>query len=211
MTRRRSCRSLAIPHPLYDAGIRRPSLQQRRVASWSRGFVLLPASRLPLFLWGETASHALAMRMILIRTRNPTIPMRNRIPPNSLLRPMTAPRLRRRMTVRLRPTIAAATTPTPHLSKTNRSETLPHLTMVPRPLWGRNSNRQIPWPRIDLPGGATYKPALEIWRETHLSTIPACPQAPPRLPRAHGDQGRSQGAGTAQGQGAQAPVGLIGR
>ena len=53
--------------------------------------------------------------------------------------------------------------------------------------------------------------SLETWRETHLSTIAARPQAAPRLPRAHGDHGRPQGAGTAQGQGTQASVGLIGR
>ena len=51
----------------------------------------------------------------------------------------------------------------------------------------------------------------ETSREAHLSTIAARPQAAPRLPRAHGDRGRPQGAGTAQGQGTQASVGLIGR
>src|SRR4029077_15144237 len=53
--------------------------------------------------------------------------------------------------------------------------------------------------------------SLETWREAHRSAIAARPQAAPRLPRAHVDGRRTQGAGTAQGQGTQASVGLIGR
>jgi ribonuclease P protein component len=63
---------------------------------------------------------------------------------------------------------------------------------------------------------ATYKRQTQRFigdfpRETDLSTIAARPQAAPRLSRPHGDHGRPQGAGTAQSQGAQASVGLIGR
>jgi hypothetical protein len=62
-------------------------------------------------------------------------------------------------------------------------------------------------PRIDLAAAPTYKPrnltGSEIKRrETHLSTIEARPQAPPRLPRAHGDGRRPQGVGQAAGEGA---------
>lgn len=44
--------------------------------------------------------------------------------------------------------------------------------------------------------------------ETHLSTIAARPQEAPRFSRPYGDDRRAQGARTAQGQGAQASVGL---
>ena len=168
---------------------------------------LLPASHLLLCSWGEPASPLPATRTTLTELRNPTIPMRNRTLLKSLLRRTTVPRLRRKkMTAaRRRPTIMVATTQTPHLSPTSPIETL-HLS-CPSPALGEGTAiRQPQWPCIDLPFGATYKPPtphpLEIWRETHLSTIAACPQAAPRLSRPHGDQGRPQGAGTAQSQGA---------
>ncbi len=49
---------------------------------------------------------------------------------------------------------------------------------------------------------------MERRREAHLSTIEDRPQAAARLSRAHGDQKWPEGAGAAQSQGAQAPVGL---
>ena|SRR6476646_9206386 len=204
MTGRRSCRSLTIPQPCMMPQLGIQACKTRRVASWSCVFMLLPALRLLLCFWGETVSLALAIQMILIRTRNPTIPMRSRILPKSLLSPMTQ-HLRRRTTAR-HLTIAAVTTPTPHPRTTNRSEDVFSLTASLPHFGGRDANRQVPWLRIDLAGGCTYKPPnlhpLEIWREAHLSTISARPQAAARLPRPHGDQGRPQGAGTAQGQGA---------
>lgn len=45
-------------------------------------------------------------------------------------------------------------------------------------------------------------------RETHLPTIAARPQAAPRLSRPYGDEGRPEGVGAAESQGAQAPVSL---
>jgi len=44
--------------------------------------------------------------------------------------------------------------------------------------------------------------------EAHLPTEQACPQAPSRLSRAHGNAGRPQGAGRAPGAGPQTPVGV---
>lgn len=46
-------------------------------------------------------------------------------------------------------------------------------------------------------------------REAHLSAQQARPQAPARLPLAHGDQGRPQGSRQSPRQGSQAPVGLV--
>lgn len=68
--------------------------------------------------------------------------------------------------------------------------------------------------RIDLTLPPTYKPGTppvgELSREAHLSTIEARPQKAPWLPRAYGDEGRPQGAGAAESQGAQAPFSLGG-
>ena len=47
--------------------------------------------------------------------------------------------------------------------------------------------------------------------EKNVSTEPPCSQAPTRISRPHGKQGRAQGAGTPPGQGAQAPIGVTGR
>mgnify|MGYP003905656179 CR=1 FL=1 len=66
--------------------------------------------------------------------------------------------------------------------------------------------RGLTWPLLPPISRQTLH-SSELWRETHLSTIAARPQAAPRLSRPHGDQRRPQGAGTAQGQGTQAPDG----
>jgi len=47
---------------------------------------------------------------------------------------------------------------------------------------------------------------VELRRETHISTIEAGAQAPSRVPRPHGDQGRSGCLGTSSRQGAEAFV-----
>ena len=88
------------------------------------------------------------------------------------------------------------------------------LTSSPPPFWGRERDPTqgpgLTWP-LAPPISRQTLYSLETWREAHLSTIAARPQAAPRLPRAHVDGRRTQGAGTAQGQGTQASVGLIGR
>ena len=49
----------------------------------------------------------------------------------------------------------------------------------------------------------------KLKREADLSTEQACAQAPSRVPRAHGDQGRTQGVVGASGARTQAALGLI--
>src|SRR5262245_13344259 len=65
------------------------------------------------------------------------------------------------------------------------------------------------------PGGRGLEPVApfrarirSFLRETDLPTIAARPQTAPRLSRAYGDEGRTEGACAAPSQGAQAPVGL---
>ena len=89
----------------------------------------------------------------------------------------------------------------------------PHIEPSPALGEGTRPNRKalgLTWP-LAPPISRQTLYSLETWREAHLSTIAARPQAAPRLPRAHVDGRRTQGAGTAQGQGTQASVGLIGR
>ena len=78
-------------------------------------------------------------------------------------------------------------------------------------------------PGLTSPAASPYKPTGSrdpspsrplspsqgaFFRETDLPTIAARPQAAARFSRAYGDEGRTEGAGAAQSQGAQAPVGL---
>lgn len=50
---------------------------------------------------------------------------------------------------------------------------------------------------------------MERARETYIPTVQACPQAPARLPRAHGDEVRPSGSGTPPRERPQAAFGLI--
>ena len=59
-------------------------------------------------------------------------------------------------------------------------------------------------------GSLFSRRALELYREAHLSTEPARPQASPRLPQADADQGRHARSDASPRQGPQAPVGLSG-
>lgn len=50
---------------------------------------------------------------------------------------------------------------------------------------------------------------MERARETYIPTVQACPQAPARLPRAHGDEGWPSGSGPPPRERPQAAFGLI--
>src|SRR5215475_12399847 len=169
----------------------------------------LPASHLLLCFWGEPALLGPAM---IIPVLKPAIPIRRPMPASNRLSPM--PPLLQRMTAlpRLTTMVAATATTTPRPRQTSPSKFSPAASLL---CLGREQPhdvhaRGLTWPFLPPISRQTLHPS-EIWRETHLSTIAARPQAAPRLSRPHGDQRRPQGARTAQGQGAQAPVGLIGR
>jgi ribonuclease P protein component len=62
-----------------------------------------------------------------------------------------------------------------------------------------------------MPAAVLNFMCLEKCRETDLSTEQACPQAPPRLSRPHGNQGGPSGPQAPSRQGPQAPVSLTGQ